>query len=467
MARRDSPDLPPSVMREVLAREAAPEENGTKSVAADPDAERRKWSPSPGCRIIACVDVQPVVGSDIEPVRPDVLWGLTIKRMERCIRPGDWMCMLGGPRLAVCLGSGAHRVSPSALGRRLARAMGGHLAVGTSEFDLQVAVGIGAGANEVDPASLTAAAMASIRTTRGRVATCGSDPASPFVAVSHIPTHASDQPNRLPRRVLVAVGDEESDSPYRTVPARRTMGSSRDHVRLTPAPAARIVLVDPFCQPPEPPRPVVEAVANIARRFGARPIMCPAGDPESVLLNLYVTEPDAVIMVLQSELPRRGGTPDPMSPWERLAMLTRALRQAEVPVIAISMGASAAALAVCVEQGAAGIFHPDLLPQELARVSAGRSGGANGSSAGYDDMKGPGQLPAPYDALVHLTPSERKVLYLMMEGRAAAEIAATLVVSLTTVRSHIRSILRKLNVNSQLAAVALAFGTLADEATAG
>jgi DNA-binding NarL/FixJ family response regulator len=50
----------------------------------------------------------------------------------------------------------------------------------------------------------------------------------------------------------------------------------------------------------------------------------------------------------------------------------------------------------------------------------------------------------------------------MMEGRAAAEIATTLVVSLTTVRSHIRSILRKLNVNSQLAAVALAFGTITD-----
>jgi len=50
----------------------------------------------------------------------------------------------------------------------------------------------------------------------------------------------------------------------------------------------------------------------------------------------------------------------------------------------------------------------------------------------------------------------------MMEGRTASEIATTLVVSLTTVRSHIRSILRKLNVNSQLAAVALAFGTLTD-----
>jgi DNA-binding CsgD family transcriptional regulator len=54
----------------------------------------------------------------------------------------------------------------------------------------------------------------------------------------------------------------------------------------------------------------------------------------------------------------------------------------------------------------------------------------------------------------------------MMEGRSAAEIATTLVVSLTTVRSHIRSILRKLNVNSQLAAVALAFGTLPDQALA-
>ena len=55
-----------------------------------------------------------------------------------------------------------------------------------------------------------------------------------------------------------------------------------------------------------------------------------------------------------------------------------------------------------------------------------------------------------------LTSSERRVLYYLTTGLAAQDIADDLVVSLATVRSHIRSVLRKLEVRSQLAAVALA-----------
>jgi DNA-binding NarL/FixJ family response regulator len=43
-----------------------------------------------------------------------------------------------------------------------------------------------------------------------------------------------------------------------------------------------------------------------------------------------------------------------------------------------------------------------------------------------------------------------------MEGKSAAEIAAEAVVSLATVRSQIRAVLQKLDVTSQIAAVALA-----------
>jgi DNA-binding CsgD family transcriptional regulator len=48
------------------------------------------------------------------------------------------------------------------------------------------------------------------------------------------------------------------------------------------------------------------------------------------------------------------------------------------------------------------------------------------------------------------------VLFYLTGGRSAQEIAEELVISLATVRSHIRSILRKLGVRSQLAAVAMA-----------
>jgi DNA-binding NarL/FixJ family response regulator len=55
-----------------------------------------------------------------------------------------------------------------------------------------------------------------------------------------------------------------------------------------------------------------------------------------------------------------------------------------------------------------------------------------------------------------LTAREREVLHDLAQGMPAEVIAATRFVAVSTVRSHIRSILQKLGVNSQLAAVALA-----------
>jgi two-component system, NarL family, nitrate/nitrite response regulator NarL len=55
-----------------------------------------------------------------------------------------------------------------------------------------------------------------------------------------------------------------------------------------------------------------------------------------------------------------------------------------------------------------------------------------------------------------LTPRETEVLQGLMAGRSADQLAAQQFVSLATVRSQIHAVLRKLGVNSQLAAVALA-----------
>jgi DNA-binding NarL/FixJ family response regulator len=57
--------------------------------------------------------------------------------------------------------------------------------------------------------------------------------------------------------------------------------------------------------------------------------------------------------------------------------------------------------------------------------------------------------------LSRLSPREREVLDRLAEGQRAATIAERLVVSMTTVRTQIRSILAKTGVNSQLEAVAL------------
>lgn len=440
---------------------------GTETVG--PSVERRSWATGQGCQLVACVDVQPASDSDAELVHSDVPWGLAMRRMERCVRPGDRICMLGGSRFGVFLGNGAHRVTPSALGKRVARALGDHLAVGTSGLDLQVSIGISTGSRDVEPAALTAAAMAAIRSTRDQVSSAGSGVHTPFVAVTHVPN--TERRSGLCRRVVVPLLDEEQSQSDRPANGLRSHKAGQ----LLPAPTSslvgvplRLLMVDADGGSFEGPQPATEVVGSIARSFGATPIACPPGDPDSVLLNVYISQPDAVVMILQAHPPRRGRALDGVQPWERPAQLARALRDVGVPVIAVSMGATAAALAVCVEHGAAGLFHPDQLAQELVHLVSGGTKGTNGtngaSTNGHDEAaRSQSQLPGPYDALVHLTPSERRVLFYLMEGRSATEIATTLVVSLTTVRSHIRSILRKLNVNSQLAAVALAFGTLSVE----
>ncbi|RSM48246.1 DNA-binding response regulator [Amycolatopsis balhimycina DSM 5908] len=58
-------------------------------------------------------------------------------------------------------------------------------------------------------------------------------------------------------------------------------------------------------------------------------------------------------------------------------------------------------------------------------------------------------------ALARLSARERQVLTRLAAGHTAADVAAEFAVSLTTVRAQIRSILAKLDVRSQLAAVAV------------
>jgi DNA-binding CsgD family transcriptional regulator len=60
-------------------------------------------------------------------------------------------------------------------------------------------------------------------------------------------------------------------------------------------------------------------------------------------------------------------------------------------------------------------------------------------------------------ALETLTPRERQVLLALMRGETAREICRNDYVAMPTVRSQIRSILFKLGVSSQLAAVVMAY----------
>lgn len=104
-------------------------------------------------------------------------------------------------------------------------------------------------------------------------------------------------------------------------------------------------------------------------------------------------------------------------------------------------------------------FGPGFGPGSAAG-SAGLPGAATGPSAGPERSGGPGGRGAaenPYEAaLAPLTFREREVLRLLAGGLPNAAIAATLGISVGTVKDHVRAVLRKLDAPNRVAAAVIA-----------
>ncbi|HEY4688221.1 MAG TPA: response regulator transcription factor [Anaerolineae bacterium] len=139
------------------------------------------------------------------------------------------------------------------------------------------------------------------------------------------------------------------------------------------------------------------------------------------------------------------------------ATATRAVRQQfpSVQVIALTSFKEEGLIQSALQAGAIGYLLKDVSADELARaIRAAHAGRATLSpEAAQALVHAASQPPAPgHD----LTERERAVLALMVEGLNNTEIADKLVVSPSTIKSHVSNILAKLGVASRTEAVALA-----------
>ena len=139
------------------------------------------------------------------------------------------------------------------------------------------------------------------------------------------------------------------------------------------------------------------------------------------------------------------------------ATTTRVIRQRfpSVQVLALTSFKEEGLVQGALQAGAIGYLLKDVSADELAQaIRAAHAGRATLSPEATQALvHAVSQPPVPgHD----LTAREREVLALMIEGHGNNEIAAKLVVSSSTIKSHVSNILSKLGVTSRTEAVALA-----------
>ncbi len=126
-----------------------------------------------------------------------------------------------------------------------------------------------------------------------------------------------------------------------------------------------------------------------------------------------------------------------------------------VRIIALTSFKDKELIQSALEAGAIGYLLKDVLADELAgAIRAAHSGRATLSPEATQSLvEAANQPPGP---AFDLTDRERVVLGLMAEGLNNTQIAAKLVVSPSTVKTHVSAILSKLGVTSRTEAVSLA-----------
>ena len=169
-----------------------------------------------------------------------------------------------------------------------------------------------------------------------------------------------------------------------------------------------------------------------------------ARDGKEALQVCDQVHPDVILMDLV--MPSMGG-----------AEVTRAIRERcpRVQVIALTSFQDKELVRQALEAGAISYLLKNVTADDLAEAI--RAAHAGQSTLAPEAVQVLMQAASQGPALGHdLTPREREVLALMVEGLSNPEIADRLVVTRSTAKAHVSNILSKLGVSNRAEAVALA-----------
>lgn len=199
----------------------------------------------------------------------------------------------------------------------------------------------------------------------------------------------------------------------------------------------RVMLVDDHTM-------VRRGLATFLNAFDELELAGEAESGEAAVKLCAQTRPDVILM-------------DLMMPGMDGATATRLIRQQypEVKILALTSFKEQEMVQNALHAGAIGYLLKDISADELARaIRSAYSGRATLSPEAAQALVNAAHQPA---APGHdLTQRERDVLALMVEGLNNTQIAERLVVSPSTIKTHVSHILSKLDVASRSEAVALA-----------
>jgi len=200
---------------------------------------------------------------------------------------------------------------------------------------------------------------------------------------------------------------------------------------------------------------VRSALVMVLRKEGVAAFGCKVSAVEAIVAEAERHPPGLVLLDLNLGIGRNGASISGVD-------AVRPLRARGWSVLVVSGGQSRAQIAAAIAAGAIGeVSKSQPLPalvRTVMDITAGRVVLTQEKREAWLALDRQYRAAAARRRarLARLSTRERAVLERLVQGHRAAAIADEFVVSLTTVRTQIRSILGKLEVGSQLEAVALA-----------